>query len=90
MTELFRDVRGKQTKEETATVRFVITEMKTFTKTSCYNKFSWLTCDLEKKDASSSEDLKTEWAGEHVFSEEIKLLSFRTDTVQLSQNPHNQ
>lgn len=41
MTELFRDVRKKkkQTKEETAAVHFVITGMKTFTKTSCFNKF---------------------------------------------------
>lgn len=29
----------KQTKEETAAVHFVITGMKTFTKTSCFNKF---------------------------------------------------
>lgn len=39
MTELFRDVREKQTKEETATVHFATTGMKTFLKMSCKSKF---------------------------------------------------
>lgn len=42
MAELFKDVREKQTKKETATVNFATTGMKTFIKTSCKSKFPLL------------------------------------------------